>query len=213
MADNVAITAGSGTAIAADDIGSVWHQRVKIEIGADGSATDVSSANPMPVSGNVVRVDTEFTRPAPTTSYTANDVVNDSTTSPTVITLSNAVRAVGASGYIVRVALYTDKKSITPAFRVHFFNASDPTIPVDNLPYLEKYTEIAKHLGYVDLPAMTTGKDTTNSTMSVTANSAVRLPVVAGGATRNIYAMLETLTNFAPANGQKFTLSVNIDNN
>jgi hypothetical protein len=41
MADNVAITAGAGTAIAADDIGSVFYQRVKPQLGADGSATDM----------------------------------------------------------------------------------------------------------------------------------------------------------------------------
>lgn len=40
MADNVAITAGSGTSIAADDITSVYYQRVKLSLGADGSATD-----------------------------------------------------------------------------------------------------------------------------------------------------------------------------
>lgn len=40
MADNVAITAGSGTTIAADDVGSALHQRVKLSLGADGSATD-----------------------------------------------------------------------------------------------------------------------------------------------------------------------------
>lgn len=51
MADNVAITAGSGTTIAADDIGGVLHQRVKISQGADGSATDVSSAAPLQVTG------------------------------------------------------------------------------------------------------------------------------------------------------------------
>lgn len=49
MADNIAITAGSGTTIAADDIGSVLHQRVKLSQGADGSATDVSSAAPLNV--------------------------------------------------------------------------------------------------------------------------------------------------------------------
>jgi hypothetical protein len=52
MADNVAITSGSGTAIAADDIGSVFYQRVKLSVGADGSATDVSSAAPLPSSDN-----------------------------------------------------------------------------------------------------------------------------------------------------------------
>lgn len=40
MADTVAITAGSGTSIATDDIGSVHYQRVKLSLGADGTAVD-----------------------------------------------------------------------------------------------------------------------------------------------------------------------------
>ena len=50
MADNFVANAGSGgSTFAADDIGSVLYPRVKISVGADGSATDVSSAAPMPV--------------------------------------------------------------------------------------------------------------------------------------------------------------------
>lgn len=49
MVDNVAITAGSGTTLASDDIGGVQYPRVKISQGADGSATDVSSAAPLNV--------------------------------------------------------------------------------------------------------------------------------------------------------------------
>lgn len=50
MADNTTINAGTGgDVIASDDIGGVKHQRVKVEFGADGSATDVSAANPLPV--------------------------------------------------------------------------------------------------------------------------------------------------------------------
>lgn len=48
MPDNVGYTPGSGAVVAADDIGGVLHQRVKIGVGADGSATDVSEANPIP---------------------------------------------------------------------------------------------------------------------------------------------------------------------
>jgi hypothetical protein len=40
MADNVAITPGTGVSIAADDVGSVLHQRIKRSVGGDGSATD-----------------------------------------------------------------------------------------------------------------------------------------------------------------------------
>jgi hypothetical protein len=49
MADNIGYTPGAGATIAADDIGGVLHQRVKVGIGGDGVATDISTANPMPV--------------------------------------------------------------------------------------------------------------------------------------------------------------------
>lgn len=57
MADNVAITEGSGTTIAADEIAGAKHQRVKVTLGADGTNDgDVSSANPMPITGDITRV-------------------------------------------------------------------------------------------------------------------------------------------------------------
>lgn len=51
MADNVPITAGTGTDIATDDVGGVQYQRVKATWGPDGTAndTDVASGKPMPV--------------------------------------------------------------------------------------------------------------------------------------------------------------------
>lgn len=49
MADNVGYTPGAGATIAADDIGGVLYQRVKPVTGADGTAVDVSNANPLPV--------------------------------------------------------------------------------------------------------------------------------------------------------------------
>lgn len=51
MADNVQLNAPTtaGATIATDDIGGVQHQLVKVEFGADGVATQVSAANPLPV--------------------------------------------------------------------------------------------------------------------------------------------------------------------
>lgn len=39
MADNVPITAGTGTNIAADDVSSVYYQRIKVDLGGDGAAS------------------------------------------------------------------------------------------------------------------------------------------------------------------------------
>lgn len=50
MADNFVANAGSGgSTFAADDISSVLHPRVKVEWGADGSASDTSASAPLPV--------------------------------------------------------------------------------------------------------------------------------------------------------------------
>jgi len=48
MADNVGYTPGSGATIAADDIGGVLYQRVKMIHGADGIAHETSNGNPLP---------------------------------------------------------------------------------------------------------------------------------------------------------------------
>lgn len=50
MADNVTLNIGSGgDVIAADEISSVKYQRVKVTWGTDGTATDASASNPIPV--------------------------------------------------------------------------------------------------------------------------------------------------------------------
>lgn len=73
MADNVGYTPGTGATIAADDLSGVLYQRVKISEGADGSATDVSAANPMPssVPGAVSATILSLTTAATGTNYTA----------------------------------------------------------------------------------------------------------------------------------------------
>jgi hypothetical protein len=53
MSDNVSITAGSGVSVAADDIGGIQYQRVKISHGADGSATDASNSSPLPITQGI----------------------------------------------------------------------------------------------------------------------------------------------------------------
>jgi len=165
------------------------------------------------VGGNLLRTSTEFTRPADTTGYSINDVVSNNTGTTTPIALANAVRVNGGTGYVVRASITTDKKSIVPQFRVHLYNANDATLSADNANWQDKYADAGKRLGYFDLPAMNTGADTTNSDMSRTQDSTLRHAIKAAANTTTIYAVLETLTAFTPASGQKFTLTLYIDAN
>lgn len=103
MADNVGYTPGSGASIAADDVGGVLHQRVKLTLGVDGATEgDVSSSNPMPVGSGVV------------------DATNSSTT-----TLSAGGQFTGAAfdgqRYVaVALLLYSDTPSIKDGVQVQF---------------------------------------------------------------------------------------------
>ena len=49
MADNVGYTPGTGAVVAADEIGGVLFQRMKLTHGVDGTAVDASAENPVPV--------------------------------------------------------------------------------------------------------------------------------------------------------------------
>jgi hypothetical protein len=49
MSDNIGYTPGTGAIVAADNIAGVLHQRVKLGVGGDGVAVDVSTSNPLPI--------------------------------------------------------------------------------------------------------------------------------------------------------------------
>lgn len=165
------------------------------------------------VTGSLNTVSTEMTRPADTTAYTSGDVVSNATSGNALIVMTDLARITGGTGYIVGARLSTDKKSITPRFRVHLFNASNLTFSVDNVAYKEVYADSSKRLGYFDLGAMTTATDTTNSDMSRSMDMALRIPYKAATGTKSIYALLEALDGFTPASGEKFTLTLYADNN
>lgn len=60
MADNTTLDPGTGgDIIATDDLAGVKYQRVKVNFGADGSATDVSSAAPLPIDSELTTVDAD----------------------------------------------------------------------------------------------------------------------------------------------------------
>lgn len=161
--------------------------------------------------GNLISVAVEFTRPSDTNAYSINDVVSDDTTTTTMQAIANAGRVSGGSGYIVGIRISTNKKSITPQFRIHFFNTTGATLSGDNANWQDKYADAAKRVAFYDMPAMTTGADTTNSDMSRALDMTMRIPYVC--AATSLYFVLETLTAFTPSSGQKFTVTVFLDRN
>lgn len=116
MADNVSITAGSGTTIAADDIGGVLHQRVKLSQGADGAATDVSAAAPL----NVTLANTGANATPVVVDLGANNdvtitgtvAVTDNSGSLTVDNSTLSVVGGGTEATAMRVTLASDSTGV-----------------------------------------------------------------------------------------------------
>jgi hypothetical protein len=167
------------------------------------------------VGGNLIPSSAEMTRPAAgdVNSYSIGDVVSDSTSTTTPVQLANIFRVAGGSGYITKLRLVTDKKSITPRLRLHFFNVNTATVAADNAPHKEIYADSDKRLGYWDMPAMVTAADITNSDMSRTLDMSCRIAVTAANGSRDLFVVYETLDAFTPASGQKFNLTAVLDNN
>lgn len=152
MADNLSITQGTGTTIAADDIGGVLYQRIKATHGADGSATDVSSASPMPVTlantgANATPVvvdlgannDVTITGTvAVTQSGTWDEVgINDSGNSITVDNPTLSVVGGGAEATALRVTLASDSTGVLSVDDNGGSITVDGTVAVSGTPQVQ----------------------------------------------------------------------------
>lgn len=170
------------------------------------------------IGGKLVFPYNEFTRPANTTAYTAGDVVSQDAAAIFFLRVGGGVtplaRISGGSGYIVGARITTNKKSITPRIRIHIYNQEGPisVLAFDNLPYEKQYVDEPYYLGYIDLPAMTTPTDVTNSDISTAQDLTIRFPFIT---VSSVYlsCYLETLDAFTPAANEKFNLMFMVDQN
>lgn len=96
--DNVSITSGVGTSISADYVGGVHVQRVKVQHGADGYATDVSRDDPLPVTTASRIVDVTLSLDI-SAAYASGDVLADTQV------VSNALRIINGNGLLNSVVV------------------------------------------------------------------------------------------------------------
>ncbi len=221
MADTQ-ILKGGGTAglvkVKAKDLGDgTFAEQVALAAGTVNIGdVDIASALPAgenligEVAGRCTTVSAEFTRENNATPYGIGDVISASAASPALLELPNIFRKAGGNGSIMGVRVTFNVKSVTPVLRVHFFNASNPTISGDNLPHQEKYADVGKRLGYIELAAMETGADTTNSDMSRAINISNVLNVVAAAGSRSLWVLLETRTAVTLTAQSKVTIAVTL---
>ena len=143
MADNIAITAGTGTTVATDDIGGVHFERVKLIHGADGTNDgDVATTNPLPIAGPggiIIAVAPTVTAGA----YSAKDAVGGE------ITFANAVRA-SAGTAILNTVTIVDKSQAAAGLELWLFHTTI-TEAADNAAFDISDAELATCVGVVPI--------------------------------------------------------------
>jgi hypothetical protein len=170
-------------------------------IGQTGGHLILASASFVNTSGSMV-------------AYQAGDVVSGGSSITTPYEITNAFRIAGGSGYITGILVSTNKSSIIPRFKLHFYSASTVTLAGDNLPYIDLFLDVQYKLGTFSLETMTSGSNTSGSCSSTSDFDTVRHPVVARQGSTSLYIALETLSAYVPlAVSQTYIINLLIDNN
>lgn len=188
MADNVPITAGTGTNIAADDVSSVFYQRIKLDAGDDGATSPVvDKAVPtvlLPTGGKAVAITQVPT--VGTAAYVAKDAVGG------LLTFANAARASGGS-IVVDAVCVVDKSQSMGSMELVLFNVT-LTAPTDSSVFDPTDTEILTCVGVVPITIWSDFNDN-----SVATRSGLGLTAVLAGT--SLFGVLVARSGFSLTNG------------
>lgn len=185
IADNVPITAGSGTPIAADDISSVWYQRIKITDGTADSTTPatVDSSNRLYVRNRPATQHARFAIAGLTTAATTYAVGDQA---GTMIAITGAATANGGTGTLVSLA-FLDKGDVGVDYRCHFFR-SNVTLASDNAAFAVSDTDLQDWAGEVVVPSL---RDIGANRVASLGNIGLQYDT---GAATTLYCAVETRT-------------------
>ncbi len=167
------------------------------------------------IGGRMTAGSVEFTNTSGSgTAYSIGDTVSAGSTVTIPYEIPNMFRVAGGSGYVVSLGVSTNKSSITPNFRVHFYSGSSVTLSGDNLPYLDSYAANAYKLNPFDLPVMASSTNTSGSLSRTWDTTTIRQACVAQPGSTSLWVALEALAAFTPAaSSEKYTISAIMDNN
>ena len=190
-------------------------QNVSVTMGAEVEVKN-DTGNPVPVSGTLSAGGLQFvpaasfTRPADTTAYAAQDVVSNSTSTPTILSFPGAARANGGSGLILSARHLKNSTTTSGAsYRLHLYSAA-PTAINDNAQFALLYANRASRVGFIDFShaAGGTGSDSTNALSTF-----VNLPFVCDAAASALFGILTVLGAYTPTSEEQHFIELSIAQN
>jgi hypothetical protein len=166
---------------------------------------------------NVTVSTATFTRPADTTTYASGDLVANSTSATAVVPMSFTGPLSAGGAFIVRKARITKTSTTTSnaTFRLHLYSSSPALVTggIANGDNAAWSTDTSGWFGTLSIDI------STNGYAFVDGAGGAGIPVIgteianklSSGTT--IYGLLEARGSYAPANGEVFTVSLEIVQN
>jgi hypothetical protein len=172
------------------------------------------------VGGNLTGAAVEVTRPANTSSYSANQTVASLTSNPIVDWVFPVARKASGKGYVVKAKLLTNQAACVAHFRLHLYKAA-PTPIADGVACTVLYANDTNYAGFIDFPAAgNNGSASDDNAQSIVVPGVTgklnqpSLPLsFTADALQNLYGLLQTLDAFTPASNQKIRISLDCDDN
>lgn len=163
------------------------------------------------VGGRTVKVNSSFTRPSDTNAYAAGDALADSTSAPTVNTITNAARINAGSGVILNATLI-DSAAVATAgsFEVWLFDTTW-TPDNDNAVFTPTDAELATLVCIVPFNVSYVGDATVGADGNrVYQSDPINRGFVCGASSRNLFWALVVRNAFVPVSEEIFTLRLTI---
>lgn len=158
--------------------------------------------------GGITKViTTSYTRPADTTTYTAGDVVANSTSAATILSFADIASFEGGGGVIHSAALIdSSAESTKPEFDLYLF---DTTVVMenDNAAWAPSDAEMETCLGVItfDLDDFKVG-----SGNGIICNKNIGLPFSCVSGSTTLYGILVARNAYVPTSAEKFTIRLSV---
>lgn len=178
-----------------------------------GSASIGSVNNTAAQFSKITIANKNFSRPADTAAYAANDVISTATSGVTssYCQFTNVLPVSGAQGYVVAARAMVTGNAFATALRLHLYAAAPTSQVQDNVGFNMLIADFANYVGYIDFSGWTSGATSGSVSDSSVAfgifpGSGASLPIELSGT--SLWAIVETRAAFTPTSGQSFQFSL-----
>lgn len=163
----------------------------------------------MPMYNSIRRISTSLTRPQDDSVYAAGDVVTDSSTAGTILTITNPVTDQSGSAVIMNAFLVdSSAQALAGDFEVWLFNTS-PTAINDNAAFAPTDAEM-KTVEAVITFNSTAGTIYAGSGNRIYRTGTIEYPISTAATDDDLYAIMVTRNAYVGVSGEQFTLVLNV---